>query len=282
MNHTAPSPPSPARGRGLLASRPLRPGDIIAVFDNNNPSLSPSTTTTTTSIAIPDSNHLDETCSFCLSPSTTPTPTPPVIKLRACTACRAASYCSPACQKRDWQHVHKLECSVFKRVQTAAVAASAGNGTKTPVLPTPVRALVQILLLLQAPRSGQAAAAAALVGELQSHVEEFRKGQSAGGGGGGGRGREHGSDGGGSGSSGGGREKAETVSWQDMQLQAMAALHYLGRDEWEMNMAMEILCKVSAFPSFLPPFLPSQWTQPRKLSTSTTSPPRDTRESEVS
>ncbi|KAH7035223.1 uncharacterized protein B0I36DRAFT_381975 [Microdochium trichocladiopsis] len=208
MNYTIPSPTSPARGRGLLAARAVRPGDIIAVFDGAG----------TPAIAIPDSNHLAHTCSYCLATpadnNDTTTTTPPV-KLRACTGCRVVAYCSPACQKRDWQLVHKLECKVFQRVRASTSASG------HVALPTPVRALVQILLLRSdADRN-------ALVGKLESHVDDFRRLPP---------GNVNDSN----------RSSAEAVSWQDMELQAMAALHYLGRavGEREKNEALEVLCKL--------------------------------------
>lgn len=72
-------------------------------------------------------------------------------------------------------------------------------------LPTPVRALVQVLLR---PEMG-----AAMV-EMQGHVDKFR------------------------------RESGKL--WADMELQAMAALHYLGRETSTKSLAeaIEILCKV--------------------------------------
>ncbi|CAJ2501003.1 Uu.00g038560.m01.CDS01 [Anthostomella pinea] len=171
---------NPSRGRGITASRAFSPGATIAVFSNP-------------SIAIPDSPHLDQTCNLCLAIDTNLSS----LKLRACTGCRVVVYCSPACQKADWQRVHKGECKVFKRVRAEG----------HDFLPTPVRALVQVLL-----RPEMQAAAA----EMEGHVDAFR--------------------------TAGGKGKA----WTDMELQAMAALHYMGREASprSLGQAVEVLYKL--------------------------------------
>ncbi|KAF2968281.1 hypothetical protein GQX73_g5354 [Xylaria multiplex] len=174
-------------GRGIVAARVFQPGEVIATF--NSPS-----------IAISDSPHLSTTCSGCLLPSALdsgpPSTSQPARIVRACTGCRTVAYCSPACQKRDWTAgVHKAECKVFKRVRAEG----------HDFLPTPVRALVQVLL-----RPDMSAAMA----EMQGHVDKFR------------------------------HESGKL--WTDMELQAIAALHYLGRETNARNLAeaIEILCKL--------------------------------------
>ncbi|KAI8632248.1 SET domain-containing protein [Xylariaceae sp. FL1651] len=180
---------SSPRGRGITASRTLRPGEIIATFSSP-------------SIAIPDSPHLSTTCSGCLLPGTSApaselaSTSQPSRAVRACTGCRTVAYCSPACQKLDWTAGgHKAECKVFKRVRAEG----------HDFLPTPVRALVQVLL-----RPEMSAAMA----EMEGHVDKFR------------------------------RESGKL--WADMELQAMAALHYLGRDTnaKSLSEAIEVLCKL--------------------------------------
>ncbi|KAI0874126.1 SET domain-containing protein [Hypoxylon argillaceum] len=175
------------RGRSIAAARVFQPGELIATFSSP-------------SIAIPDSPHLSITCSGCLLPAI-PGSEPPSTSqgarvVRACTGCRAVAYCSPACQRLDWTTGgHKAECKVFKRVRNEG----------HDYLPTPVRALVQVLLR---PEMG-----AAMV-EMQGHVDKFR------------------------------RESGKL--WADMELQAMAALHYLGRETSTKSLAeaIEILCKL--------------------------------------
>ncbi|KAI1280066.1 hypothetical protein F5Y07DRAFT_22506 [Xylaria sp. FL0933] len=174
------------RGRSIAASRVFQPGEVIATFGSP-------------SIAIPDSPHLSTTCSGCLLPSSPgsdpPSASQPARTVKACTGCRAVAYCSPACQKLDWTTGgHKAECKVFKRVRAEG----------HDFLPTPVRALVQVLL-----RPEMRAA----VAEMEGHVDKFR------------------------------RESGKL--WADMELQAMAALHYLGREPNAQSLAeaIEILCK---------------------------------------
>ncbi|TGJ85927.1 hypothetical protein E0Z10_g2801 [Xylaria hypoxylon] len=174
------------RGRGIVTARVFQAGDVIATFKSP-------------SIAIPDSPHLSKTCSGCLLPSTPgsdpPSSSQPPRAVRACTGCRTVAYCSPACQKLDWTvGCHKAECKVFKRVRAEG----------HDFLPTPVRALVQVLLR---PDMGEA------MTEMEGHVDRFR------------------------------RESSKL--WADMELQAIAALHYLGREANVKSLpeAIEILCK---------------------------------------
>ncbi|KAI8948948.1 SET domain-containing protein [Xylaria longipes] len=174
------------RSRSVAAARAFQPGEVIATFGSPN-------------IAIPDSPHLSTTCSGCLLPSApgsdAPSTSQPARVVRACTGCRTVAYCSPVCQRLDWTTGgHKAECKVFKRVRTEG----------HDFLPTPVRALVQVLL-----RPEMSAA----VRELEGHVDKFRRDSGR--------------------------------LWADMELQAMAALHYLGRETNAKSLAeaIEILCK---------------------------------------
>ncbi|KAH8160330.1 hypothetical protein CIB48_g7911 [Xylaria polymorpha] len=174
------------RGRSIAATRVFQPGEVIATFGSP-------------SIAIPDSPHLSTTCSGCLLPATPgsdlPSPSQPVRVVRACTGCRTVAYCSPACQRLDWTTGgHKAECKVFKRVRAEG----------HDFLPTPVRALVQVLLRPEM---------SAVMEDLEGHVDRFRL------------------------------ESGKL--WADMELQAMAALHYLGRETNAKSLAeaIEILCK---------------------------------------
>ncbi|KAK6864758.1 hypothetical protein PG990_005805 [Apiospora arundinis] len=179
------TPASPG-GRQLRAAQSFEPGEAIAYFAEP-------------CIAIPDAPTQARVCNSCLLPSST--------QPRLCTGCKAIAYCSVACQKADWSRVHKEECKVFKRVQDGAPGRS---------MPTPVRALVQMMLRTEEMESSTGL-------QLESHVEDFR-GNS------------------GSGESG----PLEGLSWQDMELQAMGAVHYLGRDPSPQNIAssLEAACKL--------------------------------------
>ncbi|KAK0628519.1 hypothetical protein B0T17DRAFT_588610 [Bombardia bombarda] len=180
---------SPLRhGRSLLATRTFQPGELIATF--NRPIL-----------ALPDGPGMRTTCNYCLRPSSSPT-NPPV--LRACTACHAAVYCGAACQRAHWKSgVHKAECAMFARVR-----ANAGKDW----LPTPVRAAVQVLMLLQA-RDRAVVVAFGPRGSLEGNVEAFRR---------------------------------DAAVWADFDLQGKASLVYgrlLGTNEM-LGRAKEVLCKI--------------------------------------
>ncbi|KAJ2897869.1 uncharacterized protein MKZ38_004328 [Zalerion maritima] len=129
-------------GRHLTSSKAFVPGDLIVSFSNPL-------------IALPDSPHLLQVCSNCLSlphvasdPSVQgrlalPSASDPGMQLpnsklvKACTGCGKLSYCSKACQRADWKRIHKAECKVFSRV---------GKEQEGKTLPTPVRAALQVML----------------------------------------------------------------------------------------------------------------------------------------
>ncbi|KAI0103723.1 SET domain-containing protein [Nemania sp. FL0031] len=185
--------PGAPRGRGIAATRDFKPGERIATFSSP-------------SIAITTSEHLPVTCSGCLVPVRPPGAGPPPMPVerwsrvaRACTGCRTAVYCSPECQKLDWtKGAHKAECKIFNRVRQEGRFA----------LPTPVRAIVQVLL-----RPDLKAA----VAELQAHYEERREG-----------------------------DLRNFTEWSDTELQASGSLHYAGFVQSQENLreAIQILSKL--------------------------------------
>ncbi|KXX73039.1 SET domain and MYND-type zinc finger protein 6 [Madurella mycetomatis] len=126
--------------------------------------------------------------------------------LRACTACKAAVYCGPACQRAHWRAVHKAECKMFARVRE-----SAGKEW----LPTPVRAVAQVMLRLKGgDRDVREAFDDGSSGwALEGNVEGFR---------------------------------GEKEVWADFELQAAAAVVYAGLLEGEemLAKAREVLCKI--------------------------------------
>lgn len=191
-----PSSSSP-RGRALAAGRAFEAGELIARFGRKA-----GLGTRGTALVLADSASLAVTCAYCLRPGGH--------AVRACTGCRTSAYCSPACQRSDWVRVaHKAgECKAFQRVRAERGGGDGGGGATTPapLLPTAVRALMQVLLRDDL---------RATIDDLDGHLEIFRS-------------------------------QAKSTEWRDMELQALAALHYLGRPATpeSVAMAMEIICKV--------------------------------------
>ncbi|CAM1507137.1 Fc.00g067780.m01.CDS01 [Cosmosporella sp. VM-42] len=99
----------PTKRRGLFATQPFAPGAVILSF--------------TPLLLIPTLTHIQRVCSHCLKPGTP----------RACSRCRQAYYCNGTCQQSGWAAGHGKECKALKKV---------GRG-----LPTPIRAVVQALLI---------------------------------------------------------------------------------------------------------------------------------------
>lgn len=102
-------------GNGLFATDDFQPGDVI--FRIRNPY-----------ILVLDNNTIETLCYHCLSR---------VEYLPHCARCKSVRYCSKGCQAASWQEIHKYECKIFRKVKNQG----------RPLLPTPVRALMQVLLL---------------------------------------------------------------------------------------------------------------------------------------
>ncbi|KAK0730755.1 hypothetical protein B0H67DRAFT_475407 [Lasiosphaeris hirsuta] len=177
--------PDRGGGRSVFATRSYRPGDVIATF--GKPIL-----------ALPDGPNMRTTCNYCLTVQN-----PDGKPLRACTSCKAAVYCNPTCQRAHWKSIHKSECKLFIRVR---------EGVGKDWVPTPTRAVAQVLMLL---RAGDPATIAALGddGSLVGNTEAFKK---------------------------------DTKIWSDYEMLAMAAVVYGGLVESEetLRRAEEILCKI--------------------------------------
>jgi hypothetical protein len=193
---------SQPRGRYLKATQVFAPGDLINEF-------------TSPLLALPDVAHQQVTCNYCLGQG--PVPLPNVrdtLKLRSCTACHAVKYCSTACQKADWSAVHAKECKAFKELRD-----SQGRDW----LPTPVRALMQVLLRARDPVIQAAFFKDGQADGLEGNVQKFRVVN-------------------------GGKV------WEDMELQSLAACATagLGQRRDLVEKAREILCKVSQPSSHLP------------------------------
>ncbi|KAI1390262.1 uncharacterized protein F4822DRAFT_443188 [Hypoxylon trugodes] len=226
-----PGPTSTPRGRTVHATQTFAPGSTIAEFTDQDPSHP------APCIAIPDTPSLARTCSYCLAvaapslPLSFPFPIPgsssssgsgggnneTKITLRTCTGCNTTRYCTPTCQKSDWALAHgKGECKAFKRVNVSLAEMASllpprpGGG---PVnLPTPIRALIQVLV-----RPEMKAA----VEELEGHLDSIDA------------------------------RTGEGTKPEEMVLQAQGALHYLGREMTSETIAVAIgiTCKlqVNAF-----------------------------------
>ncbi|KAK4240615.1 hypothetical protein C8A03DRAFT_31210 [Achaetomium macrosporum] len=190
-------PTHPGKRRSLVATQSFSPGSQIATFSNPL-------------IALPDGASMRTTCNYCLRVGSQDTDSPnggggqqQQQQLRACTACKAAVYCNATCQRAHWRAVHKLECKMFTRVR---------ENVGKDWLPTPVRAVAQVLILL---KGGDAAVKEAFEAEdgLEANVEGF---------------------------------KAYEEVWKDFELQATAAVVYAGLLEGEemLAKAREVLCKI--------------------------------------
>lgn len=165
-------------GRTLHATTSFQPGQLIAPF-------------TSPLLVLPNGPSARTVCNHCLAHN---------LPTKACTGCKAVVYCGPACQKANWALIHKQECKVFKRVKTSV---------DKDWLPTPVRALVQVLLRWDGDEELRCA-----FGRLEGNVDRF---------------------------------KAREDVWKDVGLQAYGGMAYAGRRETddELHMARDILCKVS-------------------------------------
>ncbi|KAI0842860.1 SET domain-containing protein [Hypoxylon sp. FL0890] len=217
-------PVTPGRGRSIIATQTFAPGATIALFsgtDPNNPTIS-----------VPDNEHLTQTCHFCLSVAGPPmnyyTRVPVgnigmvlngeilngeipaalrIITMRACSGCMTAYYCSRACQKADWGLAHgKGECKIFRRVRDLFASKTPPANWGIRVLPSGIRALVQVLL-----RPEMAAA----VADMEAHVDKNRTVASGG-------------------------------TRADIEFQARASLHYMGREATPQSIteAADIMCKI--------------------------------------
>ncbi|OTB07591.1 hypothetical protein M426DRAFT_317898 [Hypoxylon sp. CI-4A] len=192
--------PVPGRGRSVLAARTFGPGSIIAEFnDTDNPI-----------VAIPDNPRLATTCSYCLLSTTDPSLSDNSNnsnskRVRACQGCQTSHYCSKQCQKADWKMAHgQGECKAFQVVR---------NSTQQPehrILPTPTRALIQILLR---PALGEA------VDKMEGHIQKVQAARPG---------------------------VMDRGTWDGYQLQGMAGLSYLGRATTQDNLrtAAEYACKL--------------------------------------
>lgn len=66
-------------------------------------------------------------CSYCAAVG---------VSVRVCSGCKATTYCSVACQKKDWPN-HKLACGQAKAAPAAPAAEKAATPAAAPAAATP-------------------------------------------------------------------------------------------------------------------------------------------------
>ncbi|KAI3401721.1 hypothetical protein diail_9385 [Diaporthe ilicicola] len=164
-------------GRSLYATKSFAPGDTITTF-------------TDPILALPNGPSAKTVCSNCLAHN---------VPTKACTACKAVVYCKKSCQSEHWGLIHKQECKSFRKVK---------ESVDQDWLPTPVRAVLQVLL-----RWDDEPELRSAFGALEGNLDKF---------------------------------KAREDIWQDMSLQAYGGMKYAGRKEEDeqLHLARDILCKL--------------------------------------
>ncbi|KAH8920604.1 SET domain-containing protein [Atractiella rhizophila] len=127
---------SPLNERGLYTKKTIQPGSCIIAIPPY--------------VAVLDNMNLSSHCSNCYSSRA---------KLQRCSGCKIVNYCSPGCQRLDWNDVHKHECRALK-VQ------------KDGIVETPIRAMGRILWKRQADPGKWKEIQA-----LKSHKDDMASGQ---------------------------------------------------------------------------------------------------------
>ena len=168
----------PIAGSGLASNQDVGTGDVI--IQRSSPYL-----------LVVEKEALEKVCSFCLlEAASIDRP------LKRCSACKVPRYCSSDCQKKDWASVHQKECPILKNLPG--------------IPPTPVRALMQILLRHRHGNSLDPQWAG-----LESHVEDMKKNR---------------------------------VRRDEIVLQAKAAVEFSKSPPERMDVAIHVLCRVCLFP----------------------------------
>jgi len=165
----------PVLGNALAASENFEPGDVAISIPEPF-------------LIVVEQGALDRVCSYCLIEKDLST-------LKKCTGCKIVRYCSTTCQKADWKLIHQKECAILKRLPG--------------VPPTPVRALIQLLLRHQYGQGLDPQWAG-----LESHTDGFMKGKR----------------------------------FDGLLLQAKGAVEFSGSPQDRMEIAINLLCRVSPFP----------------------------------
>ena len=165
-------------GNGLAAASNLETGEAIIEIPSPY-------------ILIVERASLSTVCSQCLAVAQ---------KMQRCARCKVPYYCSTSCQTEAWRSMHRWECKILRAMPD--------------VPPTPVRALMQILLthsfgIAPDPR-----------------WKDLKSNQ---------------------------RELAQTPRWADILLQATGAVQYskFPNGPASMQLAVGVLCRVSQTSSSL-------------------------------
>jgi SET and MYND domain-containing protein len=128
---------TPGAGNGLASISDLPSGSLI--LQTRSPD-----------ILVVETPKIDKFCSYCFLPLGGAGAVP-----KRCTRCKVIRYCSTECQRADWKLIHQKECPVLRDMPG--------------VPPTPVRALIQILLLGSTHDDRWKG--------LEAHVEKFSAGK---------------------------------------------------------------------------------------------------------
>lgn len=174
----------PIAGSGLAAGQDIGIGDVIIQLSSPY-------------LLVVEKEALEKVCSFCLIEASSVD-----MRLKKCNACKVPRYCSSECQKHDWTARHRKECSILKSLPDT--------------LPTPVRALMQVLLRHQHGTSLDPRWAG-----LKSHVEDLKR---------------------------------DRKRWDEIVLQAQAAVGFSKSHQDRMEVAGQVLCRVcTSFPTDIEP-----------------------------
>jgi hypothetical protein len=159
----------PHFGHGLVANSDLGAGKLVIGISNPL-------------VVIVEKAALDTVCSQCLAEH---------LELKRCSGCKVTRYCSTTCQAKSWKAGHKKECAVLKKLPD--------------IPPTPVRALIQLLLGHKTGTQPDAQWAG-----LETHIMELKR----------------------------------SKRWDEIILQAKAGLEFSSRSADWMEVAIGILCRV--------------------------------------
>jgi hypothetical protein len=172
-------------GNGLFSQRPIQGGDVILRVDQPY-------------VLIPTSEHIHRVCYHCFSIARMEQD---VSSLKTCRGCGVVKYCNKECQVASWKRIHSKECALFRGIKCRAPKGS------SPTLPTPVRALVQLLLRFQM----EAGANKINWSRCCSHRENFQ---------------------------------LRKAIWADIELQAMVAIKYCDFLPEFTDLAITMMCAV--------------------------------------